>query len=58
MLNLTSQDKSLLDSKGISEEKLCYQLNQFKQGFPFLKLSGAASPGNGIKVCTDEKWCH
>lgn len=55
MLNLTSQDKSLLDSKGISEEKLCYQLNQFKQGFPFLKLNGAASPGNGIKVCTDEE---
>ena len=55
MLNLTSQDKSLLESKGISEEKLCYQLNQFKQGFPFLKLNRAASPGNGIKVCTDEE---
>ena len=55
MLNLTQQDIALLSAKGISEEKLNYQLGQFKTGFPFLKLNGAASPSNGIKVCSNEE---
>jgi len=55
MLNLTQQDIALLSAKGISEEKLNYQLGQFKTGFPFLKLNAAASPSNGIKVCSVEE---
>ena len=50
---LTPKDKEFLASKNISEELFNRQLGQFKSGFPFLKLAGAAAPGNGIKV-TDE----
>ena len=49
----TPKDKEFLVSKKISEEQFNRQLEQFKSGFPFLKLAGAAAPGNGIKV-TDE----
>lgn len=53
---LTQQDKDYLAQKGISEEKLNTQLNNFKTGFPFLKLAGAASPEKGITIpSTDEK---
>lgn len=45
---LSQKDLELLKSKGISEEKLNEQLARFKQGFPFLKLAGAASPQRGI----------
>ncbi len=47
---LTQEDKAFLEKKGISEEKLNAQLNCFKTGFPWLKLAGAASPGNGITI--------
>lgn len=45
---LTPQDKELLCQKGISEEQIAAQLNNFKTGFPFLKLRAAASVGKGI----------
>lgn len=47
---LTQEDKAFLEKKGISEEKLNAQLNCFRTGFPWLKLAGAASPGNGITI--------
>ena len=50
---LTQEDKIYLTQKGISEEKLNAQLNDFKTGFPFLKLAGAASPERGITVPTE-----
>ena len=40
---LTHEDKELLAKKGISEEKIAEQLACFEKGFPFLKLSAAAS---------------
>lgn len=40
---ITPQDKELLKSKGISEEQIAEQLACFKKGFPYLKLSAAAS---------------
>lgn len=52
---LTAQDKALLEKKGISEEQLLSQLNQFKTGFPFLRLAGAASVEKGIKQPTDDE---
>ena len=55
MLNLTQHDIELLTAKGISEDKLVYQINQFKTGFPFLKLSSAAAPDYGIKICSEEE---
>ncbi len=47
---ITENDKNLLNRKGISEEKLNAQLACFAQGFPFLKLAGAASVEKGILV--------
>lgn len=44
---LTHEDKELLAKKGISEEKIAEQLAYFEKGFPFLKLSAAASVENG-----------
>ena len=45
---LSQQDLNQLAAKGISEEKLNSQLEEFKTGFPFLKLEAAASVGKGI----------
>ena len=45
---ITENDKALLLRKGISEEKLNEQLACFAKGFPFLKLSAAASVEKGI----------
>ena len=52
---LTQEDKIYLQQKGISEEKLNAQLNNFKTGFPFLKLAGAASAEKGITIPTAEE---
>lgn len=51
---LTTEDKKLLEKKGISEERIQEQLDIFKKGFPFLKLKSAASVGNGILRPSDE----
>lgn len=45
---ITEKDKGLLDKKGISEDQLQTQLRSFERGFPFLKLSAAASIEKGI----------
>lgn len=47
------QDQELLLKKGISEEKVQQQLRAFRQGFPYLKLKGSASPQHGILVIGD-----
>lgn len=55
---LTHEDKELLAKKGISEEKIAEQLACFEKGFPFLKLSAAASVENGGIMKADEKECE
>ena len=52
---LQEKDKQQLQSKGISEQLLEKQLGQFKSGFPFLKLDGAAAIGKGIIAPTKEE---
>ena len=52
---LTHEDKELLAKKGILEEKIAEQLACFEKGFPFLKLSAAASVENGGIMRADEK---
>ena len=47
---MTSQDKELLAQKGISEEQIAEQLACFENGFPYLKLAGAASIEKGILI--------
>lgn len=55
---MNENDKALLQKKGISEEKLQEQLNSFAQGFPFLRLSGAAAVEKGILKPTAEETAH
>lgn len=45
---LSQKDLEQIAKKGISEAKIEKQLNEFKTGFPFLRLDAAASVGNGI----------
>ncbi len=53
---ITESDKKQLSEKGISEEQIERQLQQFRTGFPFLKLEGAAAVGSGIlRVGEDEQ---
>ena len=56
---ITPQDKELLERKGISEKQIADQLACFKNGFPYLQLSAAASVGNGIlQPNKDEQKCY
>ncbi|MBP1615468.1 MAG: hypothetical protein H6Q13_2916 [Bacteroidetes bacterium] len=54
---ITLQDKELLAKKGIMESQISEQLACFRTGFPYLKLSAAASIERGVLVPndTDEK---
>ena len=54
-LMLTAEDRKFLAQKGISEEQIQQQLEQFRQGFPYLKLRAAASIGNGIIAPTADE---
>lgn len=45
---ITGEDRALLEAKGISEAEIENQLRQFREGFPFLRLQGAASVKQGI----------
>ncbi|MEG1860885.1 MAG: DUF4301 family protein [Bacteroidaceae bacterium] len=50
---ITVQDKEQLKRKGITEQQIEAQLSQFKTGFPYLKLSAAASAEKGILIPSD-----
>ncbi|WP_300729655.1 DUF4301 family protein [uncultured Bacteroides sp.] len=51
---LTHEDKELLAKKGITEKQIEEQLECFKKGFPYLRLSAAASvENNGIFVADE-----
>lgn len=52
---LSQQDLSQIAAKGISEEKLNKQLEEFETGFPFLKLEAAAAVGHGIMAPDEEE---
>ncbi|MCR4993940.1 MAG: DUF4301 family protein [Bacteroidales bacterium] len=45
---LSSSDLKLLAAKGITEQEILHQLQQFRDGFPYLNLRAAAAIGNGI----------
>lgn len=45
---LNSNDLDILKIRGISQETVEEQLNRFKTGYPFLRLAGSATVGNGI----------
>lgn len=45
---LSQKDLSQIAQKGITEEQINTQLEEFKTGFPFLRLEAAAGIGQGI----------
>jgi len=45
---LSQEDLKQIASKGITEQQIETQLEEFKTGFPFLKLEAAAAIGKGI----------
>jgi hypothetical protein len=60
---MDTKDLALLKEKGISEAMLLQQLESFKNGFPYLKISKAAEINDGIvavgatdKVAFIEQW--
>lgn len=52
---MTEQDLKQIAARGITEQQVENQLEQFKTGFPFLKLEAAASIGNGIMAPNEEE---
>ena len=47
-MELTEEDKSQLEKKGISKEKVLGQIETFKEGIPFVRLEKAAIVSDGI----------
>lgn len=52
---LSQQDLKQIALRGITEEQIETQLNEFKTGFPFLRLEAAAAVGNGIVAPNGEE---
>ena len=48
MIKFSNVDLELLKNKGISEEKVNYQVETFKESIPFVTLEKAAIIGDGI----------
>ncbi|MDL2322888.1 DUF4301 family protein, partial [Bacteroidales bacterium OttesenSCG-928-A17] len=51
----TTSDLNLIESKAISLEQVKEQLNNFKNGFPFLAIKSSASVEKGIKKYSSEE---
>lgn len=52
---LSKDDLKQIAEKGMTEEQINTQLEEFKTGFPFLKLEAAASVGRGIMSLTPDE---
>ena len=52
---MNQQDLNQIAARGISEQQIEHQLEQIKNGFPFLKLEGAAAIGKGIMAPTAQE---
>lgn len=53
-MDLTNKDLETLEKKGKTAAQLQDELKMLKEGFPFLRIEAAATPGHGIFVL-DEK---
>jgi len=51
----TNSDLTLIESKGMTLQQVEGQLDQFKEGFPFLAIQASASVEKGIKVYSSEE---
>ena len=50
-----TKDKEQIVAHGLTVEQVEHQIENFRKGFPSLKVVSAASPSNGIAVLTDEE---
>ncbi|RRO15952.1 DUF4301 family protein [Flavobacteriaceae bacterium 14752] len=53
-MQLPQKDKTLIETKGISETQLSDQLETFQNGIPFVKILDYAHLGKGIKQLSDQ----
>lgn len=53
----TSNDLEQLQKKGITEDKIRQQLQDFATGFPYLEIISAATPDQGVMQCEHEQIC-
>ncbi|MCK5078635.1 MAG: DUF4301 family protein [Bacteroidales bacterium] len=51
----TAEDLKQFEKKNISPKNIEQQIENFRNGFPYINLIGAATPENGIRVLDDEK---
>jgi hypothetical protein len=49
----TQKDIAQIEARGAKLQTIEEQIDRFKQGFPAMKIAGAAVPGRGIKVLSD-----
>jgi len=49
----TPEDLAQIEAHGLTPEQVGRQLDRFREGFPFLKVVRAASPGDGIVVLAE-----
>ena len=52
---LSKENIQQIAEKGLSESVVMHQLQQFANGFPFLKLQAAAAIGNGIMALDEQR---
>lgn len=51
----TDKDKRQIEEHGLTLAQAERQMEQFKRGFPYLKIKAAASTANGITAASDEE---
>ena len=51
----TQEDLKQMASLGISEKSAAKQVEQLKNGFPWMKIVGAATPRRGIRVLSEQE---
>ena len=50
--------KQQIIDQEMNPETVAQQIEHFENGFPFLKITSPATPGNGIKVLSDDELEH
>jgi hypothetical protein len=45
-------------AQGMDPETVAQQIENFRNGFPFLKITAPATPGDGIRVLSEEELAH
>lgn len=57
-MTLNRQDSETLKARGITEETLDDELRRLRSGFPYLRIQGPATPGDGILTLGEEQRAH